>query len=182
MNGLRRLLEIRARMKYAHLLLVALLHFGHSSAFCSEYPARTVERFYGWAIPDRLARESDGLAPARQFLGQELFSALEAQARYEAACAQMTPKDMKGHMIEEHPFFPALDGYGSLVSTKAAIKGDSARVQARFRSIESPNEWTDTVVLRRDGDRWRIFNIEWQGVKSLTERLVDFSSYRCEPL
>lgn len=149
MNGLS---NIRARIRY--LLLVVLLYFGHSSAFCSESPAQTVERFYGWAIPDLRARDSEGLAPARQFLGKELFSALEAQARYEVACGLMTPDGDKGHMIEEHPFFPALDGFGSLVSTKAAIKGDSARVQARFRSFESPEEWTDTIVLRRDGNRW----------------------------
>lgn len=177
-------------MQHSCVLLAALLLFGSPSAFSGESPVRTVEGFYDWAIhkstpASNSTDESEGIAAARQFLGQELFAALEAQRAYEKACVRLVPKDIKGHMLDQSPFFLQPDAVGALLSTKAVVKGDTARVYAKLTyapvSDSAENQWTDTVVLGRRDQRWVILNIEWQDKGSLTQRLVEFANYRCKP-
>lgn len=184
MNGLKDLLSVRARMSSPRLLLTALLLLSHSSAFCSESPIRTVEGFYDWAIHRSGSDESQRIAPGRQFLGEELFNAIEAQHIYEKACVRLVPEDIKGHVLDQSPYFSGPDGVGALLSTKAVVKGDTARVYAQLTyapaSDSAENRWTDTVILGRRKNRWVILNIEWQDGGSLTERLMEFASYRCK--
>lgn len=119
-----------------------------------------------------------GLAPVQKLLGEELLDALEEQRIYEAACTRLVPVDVKPYMLDQSPFFLWPDKAKSLVSVKAVIKGDTARVSAQLAYEEL--RWTDTVVLHRRGREWVIVNIEWQE-SSLTKRLVDFASHRCAP-
>ncbi|MET0655951.1 MAG: hypothetical protein ABWY94_10325 [Pseudoxanthomonas sp.] len=171
-------------MASRRFLLAFLLFLVSRDVFCSESPDRIVERFYDWAIhtvPGDPSGFKQGLDPARQLLGQELFLALEAQRAYEQTCVRLVPKgDMKPHMLDQSPFFDAPDAVQFLESTRAVIKGDTARVFARL-SYDDAYPAMDTVILRRKDDRWAIVNIEWQAGRSLTKRLLKFSSYRCKP-
>jgi hypothetical protein len=166
-------------MKHPRRLLAALLVLATSSASGSEPPTRTVEHFYAWAIRPSLADRGRGLAPARQFLGQELFAALELQRAYEKACSRLVPPDVKPYMLDQSPFFLWPDKAKSLQSAKATIKGDTALILAELSYDDL--RWTDTVVLRRVDSHWAIVNIEWQEGGSLTKRLVEFASHRCAP-
>lgn len=166
-------------MRNLRYLAVALLVVSHSAASGAESPARTVESFYAWAIRPAPEDQGHGLAPARPFLGPELLLALEAQRNYEKACARLVPADVKPHMLDQSPFFLWPDGATSLEATRTVARGNVSRVfaQLAYDSLR----WTDTVVLRRENDRWVILDIEWQGGESLTKRLVDFASHRCAP-
>ena len=166
-------------MRYPRCLLAALLLLATSSASGSGPPTQTVEHFYAWAIRPAPADRGRGLTPARQFLGQELFAALEAQRAYEKACSQLVPSDVKPYMLDQSPFFLWPDKAKSLQSTRVMVKGDIARVLAELTYDDLRR--TDTVVLRRRDDRWVIVNIEWQEGGSLTKRLAEFASHRCAP-
>jgi hypothetical protein len=190
MNAFYECNQGRGRMRRSRVLLTVLLFLGSPSAFSGESPVRAVERFYDWAIhtPTHIpngADESQRIAPARKFLGQELFTALEAQRAYGDACVRLVPEDIKGHILDQSPFFLHPDGVGALLSTRAVVKGNAARVYAQLTyapvSDSVENRWTDAVILGRRGNRWVVLDIEWQGGGSLTDRLVDFASYRCKP-
>jgi hypothetical protein len=158
--------------------LAALLLLGPFAALADESPVRTVENFYGWAIRPSAKDLGKGLDPVRPLLGQELVAALEAQRAYEAACARLVPAGVKPYMLDQSPFFLWPDKAKSLLSAKATVKGDTARVIAQLAYDDL--RWTDTVILRRTENRWVILNIEWQE-GSLTKRLVEFASHRCAP-
>ncbi|MCI2260617.1 nuclear transport factor 2 family protein [Xanthomonas indica] len=146
------------------------------AASAGESPVRTVQTFYAWAIKPEHA---DGdIARVRHLLGRQLFAALAAQRAYEAACAKLVPADVKPHMLDQSPFFLWPDQPTALVSTTARVKGDTARV--RVRLVVDSLQWTDTVVLGRQDDRWVILDIAWQE-GTLTQRLADFAAERCTP-
>lgn len=169
-------------MRHSRFLLLTLLSFSYSGAYCAESPASTVEKFYDWAI-HRLD-EGRGIASGRQYLGQELLSALEAQRNYETACSRLAPKDHVSYSLPGNPFFHGPDKVRALLTAKAVIKADTAHVGAQLTygsasgglpSVEGP--WTDTVILRRKDNRWVILDIKWQDGESLTQRLVEFSGH-----
>ncbi|MFT3758962.1 DUF3828 domain-containing protein [Thauera sp.] len=143
----------------------------------SDSPADTVRDFYAWVIQPGPEEPGKGLGAVRHLLGQELFSALEAQRAYERACAKLVPADIKPHMLDQSPFFQWPDGAHALVSTKTDIRASTARVSARLANGDF--QWTDTVVLRHRDNRWVIMDIEWNE-GSLTRMLVEFANHRCE--
>jgi len=165
-------------MRDDRFLLTVLLLLSSFNAFAGDSPVHTVEDFYAWAIRPASGDLGNGLSPVRQLLGQELFAALEAQSAYENACSKLVPTDIKPYMLDQNPFFLRPDKAKALVSAKATIKGDTARVLAQLAYDDL--RWTDTVVLRRGDNHWLILNIEWQE-GSLTKRLVEFASHRCVP-
>lgn len=154
------------------LLLIPFGSMAHDS------PEHTVQDFYAWAIHTTSNDLDKEAARVRPLLGQELFTALVAQRAYEEACARLVPADVKPHMLDQSPFFLWPDEVQALQSTKATITGDTARVFAQLAYDDA--HWTDTVILRREEGRWVILDIQWQE-HSLTERLVEFASHRCEP-
>lgn len=156
-------------------ILLLLIPFG---SMAHDSPERTVQDFYAWAIHTTSNDPDKEAARVQPLLGQELFTALAAQRAYEESCARLAPADMKPHMLDQSPFFLWPEGAQALLSTQASVAGDTARVSARLAYEDF--HWTDTVVLRRESDRWVILDIRWQE-RSLTERLVEFASYRCEP-
>ncbi|MET0550793.1 MAG: DUF3828 domain-containing protein [Xanthomonas sp.] len=146
------------------------------AAIADASPVGTVQAFYAWAIAPQHA---DGdAAQVRHLLGRELFAALQAQRAYEAACAKLVPADVKPHMLDQSPFFLWPDQPTALVSTTAQVKADTARVRARL-AVDGL-QWTDTVVLGRQDDRWVILDIAWQE-GTLTRRLAAFAAQRCTP-
>lgn len=146
------------------------------AAIAGESPARTVQTFYAWAIAPEHA---DGdVAQVRQLLGRELFAALQAQRAYEAACAKRVAADVKPHMLDQSPFFLWPDQPTALVATTAQVTGGTARVRARL-AVDG-QQWTDTVALGRQDDRWVILDIVWQE-GTLTQRLAAFAAQRCTP-
>ncbi|AJC46529.1 nuclear transport factor 2 family protein [Xanthomonas sacchari] len=160
-------------MRFLLAMSLCLSAFG---AVAGQSPVSTVQTFYAWAIAPEHA---DGdVAQVRKLMGRELFAALEAQRAYEAACAKRVPADVKPHMLDQSPFFLWPDQPTALVSTTAQVKGDTARVRARL-AVDGL-QWTDTVVLGRQDDRWVILDIAWQE-GSLTQRLSEFAAQRCTP-
>jgi len=152
------------------------------SASAANSPSRVVEDFYVWAMQTTRSEaggKSASLASVRSLIGKELYSALETQSDYELACAKLIPDDIKGHMLDQSPFFDSPDGVHSLHSTKTTVIGDVARVYALFSLPD--RQWTDTVILRRRGNQWQIVNIEWPSGRSLTRLLVEFAGSRCGP-
>lgn len=165
-------------MRDHRFLLPMLFLLSTFGALANDSPVGTVRDFYAWAIPSNSNDLDNELAPVRQLLGQELLAALEAQRAYEKVCAKLVPADIKPHMLDQSPFFLWPDRAKSLVSATADVKGDTARVSAQFAYDDL--KWTDTVILRRQGDHWVILNIQWQE-GSLTKRLVEFAHHRCTP-
>lgn len=161
-------------MRGMRVLCAMSLWLSAFAAIAGEPPARTVQMFYAWAIAPEHA--DAGVAQVRHLLGRELFAALEAQRAYEAACAKLVPADVKPHMLDQSPFFLWPDQPTALVSTTAQAKGDTARVRARL-AVDGL-QWTDTVVLGRQDDRWVILDIAWQE-GTLTRRLTEFAAQPC---
>lgn len=163
-------------MRGMRFLYAMSLWLSAFAATAGESPVSTVQTFYAWAIAPEHA---DGdVAQVRHLLGRELFAALEAQRAYEAACARRVPADVKPHMLDQSPFFLWPDQPTAMVSTIAQVKGDTARVRARL-AVDSL-QWTDTVVLGRQDDRWVILDIAWRE-GTLTRRLAEFAAQRCTP-
>ncbi len=161
-------------MRGMRVLCAISLWLSAFAAIAGESPVRTVQTFYAWAIAPKHA---DGdVAQVRHLLGRELFAALEAQRAYEAACAKLVPADVKPHMLDQSPFFLWPDQPTALVSTTAQVTGDAAQVRARLAIDDQ--QWTDTLVLGRQDDRWVILDIVWQE-GTLTRRLTDFAAQRC---
>lgn len=144
-------------------------------------PTQVVEEFYRWRIsPDAQESANDAdmrYASGRGLFGKELMGALEAQAAYEHSCARVVPTDMKPHMIDQDPFFLEADGAKSLSSLTTRVAGDIARVSAHLAYDDY--RWTDQVLLTRQGARWVILDIEWEGGGKLTGRLVAFAGVPC---
>lgn len=163
-------------MRGMRFLCAVGLWLGAFAAAAGEPPARTVQAFYAWAIAPE--QGNGDVAQVRHLLGRELFAALEAQRAYEAACARLVPADVKPHMLDQSPFFLWPDQPTALVSTTAQVEGDTARVRARL-AVDGL-QWTDTVVLGRQDDRWVILDIAWQE-GTLTQRLAAFAAQRCTP-
>ncbi len=161
-------------MRGIRFLCAMSLWLGAFAAIAGESPARTVQTFYRWAIAPEHA---DGdVAQVQQLLGRDLFAALQAQRAYEAACAKLVPADVKPHMLDQSPFFLWPDQPTALVSTTAQVTGDTAQVRARL--VVDNQQWTDTVVLGRQDDRWVILDIAWQE-GTLTRRLTEFAAQPC---
>lgn len=163
-------------MRGLRFLCAMSLWLSAFAATAGESPVRTVQAFYAWALAPEHA--GGDVAQVRHLLGRELFAALEAQRAYEAACAKLVPADVKPHMLDQSPFFLWPDQPTALVSTTARVKGDTARVRARL-AVDSL-QWTDTVVLGRQDERWVILDIAWQE-GTLTQRLAEFAAERCTP-
>lgn len=159
-------------MRCSRFLLLVLLSFSHSSAYCADSPVRTVERFYAWAMRPALGEDP---ARVRELLGQELFVAIEAQRAYEKTCVPLAPGTDKPYMLDQSLFFYGAERATSVVSTRAVVEGDIAHVLTKLAYYN--DRWADTVVLRRKGDRWIILDIKWQDGESLTQRLVEFAGH-----
>jgi len=165
-------------MRVQYFIPTLLLSLCPLSSSASESPVPVVENFYSWAIQPAPQDLERGLGPVSHVLGRELLAALETQRAYEKACARLVPPDIKPYMLDQSPFFLGADGAKTLVSAKATVNGDVARVSAQLAYDHI--RWTDTVILRRENSHWVIVNIKWEE-RSLTQRLVEFASNRCVP-
>ena len=160
------------------LFLAVVLIGAPALAFGVRSPAQVVQEFYRWAMHPSPQEIADSrFDPVRPILGKDLLLALEAQRSYERACVRLVPADVKPYMLDQSPFFLEPDKAKALESTTQRISGDVARVSALL-SYENLN-WTDTVLLGREGGNWVILDIKWQGGGSLTKRLAEFASNRC---
>ncbi|MCC7248793.1 MAG: DUF3828 domain-containing protein [Lysobacter sp.] len=150
------------------------------AAFAQQSPAQVVEAFYRWEIhptPSEIA--GPRYAPVRNLLGEAFHRALEAQKAYEATCARYTPPGIKPYMLDQSMFHAWADGAKSLHSVVQTVRSDYATVDATLEYDDT--RWTDRVILGREGGRWVILDIRWQGGGSVTENLVAFASDLCVP-
>src|SRR5690349_12484342 len=106
--------------------LVLALCLVSGNAAGAESPQQVARDFYDHFVHPR--KEQYGLPEylrVQYLLGLQLKKALEAQHKYEQACARIAPPNSKPYMLDQNPFFEAADGANAILGVSGRIKGET---------------------------------------------------------
>ena len=161
-------------------LAFSLLVSSSALAGGSSSPEKTVNDFYTWEIHGPFGSDRRLLGPVRHLLTKELDALMTATDNYQDACRKLVPPDTKPWILDGDPWYyyssdsaRAIDGAELVVASE-----NSARVAAHLR-YDDEFKWTDTVVLSKSGNSWRIADIRFQQGGGLIQSLRAYFSRAC---
>lgn len=170
---------MKTDMKHLLLLLFVLASsLAHSSEAAS--PQEAVNAFYALEIHGPFSDDGRMLGNARHLVSKELDALLTATDRYQDACRALVPPDVKPWIIDADPwYFHSADGARAIEGTRLVSQGRTAALVAAKLAYDPSMRWTDTVVLVKEADAWRIANIRFEQGGGLIESLRSYISQSC---
>jgi hypothetical protein len=120
-------------------------------------------------LPD--SRQLTSLSP---FLSSELVHLFKEAGREQAKYIREHPGE-KPPWVEGDLFSSSFEGATSFRIGPAKVDGGRARVSIHLasRGVRGDADWTDTLVLTRTKQGWRVWNILYNGGESLRSSLSE---------
>lgn len=160
------------------ILLLALASSAQGAEAAN--PQDVVKDFYTREIHGPFATDGRMLGNVRHLLSKELDALLTATDRYQDACTQLVPPDVKPWIIDADPwYYYSSDGANSIEGTSLVSRGTSAALVSAHLAYDPSLRWTDTVILVKVGESWRIANIRFEQGGSLIESLRAYIGRSC---
>lgn len=165
-------------MKNLMTLLLALAPSAQGAEAAN--PQDVVKDFYTREIHGPFAADGQMLGNVRHLLSKELDALLTATDRYQDACTQVVPPDVKPWIIDADPwYYYSSDGANAIEGASLVSLGTSAALVSAQLAYDPSLRWTDTVVLVKVGDAWRIANIRFEQGGSLIQSLRAYIGHSC---
>jgi hypothetical protein len=134
--------------------------------FLPDTPAGVAQVFFEMLAPRSVQSvpNADELAKLAPMLTSELVAALERALAERDRSVVEHPGD-KPPYLDGAMFVSLFEGFTQARPLTVATEGDQARVPVCFAYVDADGraEWTDTVVLRKEGGSWRIDDVVYGG-------------------
>ncbi len=149
-------------------------------------PADTVRRFYAWVLahPGQALPSAAQRQQLAQVLTPSLLQLLKTTSQTEARCLRDLAKGDKPDIVEGDVFVSHYEGATEVAYDEVQTEGDDQAIaQVQLTSIDTrfpkahPHRavvWRDTVVLRREGGRWWVQDVQFVDRPSLVASLNDY--------